>query len=1300
MKIRMVCILLLLVVLPMRVTGRGGLLTSRELSSTYVNQIMQDSRGFVWIASRGGLDRYDGGRVMSWHNGELPSDNVTCLAQDIDGRVIVGTAYGAAVYDYQRGQFSRLYTVFDNDSIDVRVTSLMSMPNGDVILTASGFGVFRLSRGETVARHTKIYFDGGGELESCSFSEVDNQWWFGGLSGVYSIDSNGRVKTYLSDEGTGLCCVAVTSDGKVVVGTSNRGLYMYDALADCFVVHPVGGVRSVVSLCALEDGSVAVGTNGDGVFILQRDTDVLVPCRFTHPQVDFSRANVHCIMQDRDGALWMGLPQRGVFMQPMKDKEVFRTIDLPACVMSMVADDDSTLWVGTDGDGLYHIDVVTGNVLRHFMAGKNGMPRAIMALGIGATDRIWVGSWQQGGGWMDKITGAFRCFPFVERDGVENVMGLATDASGMLWVATGGKGMYCYNPVTGKDRHFGVKTGATLKTNTLSNHWPSELTFDSDGRLLYFGMSNGLGCYDVSRHSFTAQFGRNHVLTDFMVNTVRIDSKNNLWVGTDNGLIYLDFHGNMLRRFTANDGLPHNNVASLQFDETGRLWIGTMKGLARMSADSTFNVYVACDGLQDGEWSDRAACAVGHLIVMGGTGGLSVIDPSALNTQAVHVPTVQLVEGVIDQQETTLESKFVMTHDAGSLSLRFSAMVFDRPEAVRYFYSINGAEYLPLPSYEGVLTLSHLASGSYTISVKAVEGGVESAPVAIDVKVLPPLWRSWGAILLYIFIVVFVVWRIVAGRRNRLHHKQALAEYKANEQRKEEKLQFFMSLNHEIRTPMTLIASPLQQLIDSDRDEARQRLYHIMNNASKRILGIINQILDLRKIDRGLLQLHMCPTDLVAMVYDVCALFEAKAAEHRISLIVDNHTNGCEVWIDPVHFDKVIMNLLSNAFKFTPDGGNVSVTLDSTNTEAIITVRDDGQSIAPENLNRVFERFFQEDNQTNLNTAGTGIGLNLARQLVQLHHGSIEAQAMPDGQSGCAFVITLPLGDKHLNESEKAEEKVEEENTQSDASVKHERAKSKKPAIIIAEDEEEIRNYLVTELESTYDIVPCADGRQALSEALRSVPSLVLTDVMMPVMDGYTLCARLKANTATNYVPVVMLTAKTRDSDKLEGLGQGADAYIEKPFNIDIVRHTIRNLIAAHDLLRNKLSGNEVPIDRIDEVRIATPDEQLIDRITRVVNAHIDDPHLSVEQIADEVGISRSHLHRKMKELSNLSPRDWVRNLRLERAAQMLCQGRHNIAQIMYACGFDNQASFSTKFKAKFGMSPSAYMKKHLSSKS
>lgn len=1289
------CILLfLMALLPTGAAGRGRMLTGRQLSGTYVNQIMQDSRGFVWIASRGGLDRCDGGRVMSWHRGVLPSDHVTCLTEDMDGRVIAGTTYGAVAYDYSSGSFTRLFTAFENDTIDVRVTSLTAMPNGDVILTAAGLGIYRLLRGETVAQHTKVYFDGGGDLVSSAFAPALNLLWFGGSTGVYSVDRDGKVKAYLADEGTGLCRVAVTTGGRVVAGTANRGLYVYDALSDRFVPHPASLGRSIVSLCAMDDGSVVVGTNGSGAWMLRHGADVPEPCAFAYPNVDFSRANVACMMQDRSGALWMGVSQKGVFMQPMAAAEAFRTIDLQACVMSVAGDADGTLWVGTDGDGLYRIDARTGDVLRHYAAGENGMPAIVMALEADAADRVWIGSWQQGGGWIDREKGTFHPFPFVERDGVENVMGLAADAQHTLWVATGGKGLYRYETSTGEDTHFEVKAGATPQTNSLSNHWPSELLPAADGRLLYFCMSAGLGCYDVRHQSFVAQFERNHVLTSFMVNTMRIDNKGRLWAGTDNGLLCLDSRGNTLAHFTIADGLPHNNVASLQFDKNGQLWIGTMKGLARMNRDSTFSVYVAADGLQDGEWGDRVACALGDLIVMGGTGGLSVIDPSALSSLAVAMPAVQLVEAVIDQQQVVPGGVFTMDHDAGSLSLRFSAMIYDRPEAVSYLYSINGAEYLPMVSHEGVLTLSHLASGSYTVSVKAVVGGEESEPVKVEVRVLPPFWRSWKAILLYIALAALVAWRLVVNRRNRLQHRRDLEEHIAKEQRKEEKLQFFMSLNHEIRTPMTLIAAPLQQLMASDHDEVRQRLYGMMNNASQRILSIINQILDLRKMDRGLLELHTRPTCLAAMVRDVCAIFEAKAAEHRISLAVEDRTGGCEVWIDPSHFDKVIMNLLSNAFKFTPDGGNVKVTLERTDTEAIITVWDDRQGIAPENLNNVFERFFQEKNQTNLNTAGTGIGLNLARQLVQLHHGSIEAKAMPDAQSGCAFVVTLPLGDKHLSESEKAPLEQEQADALS-ANPKSTNPKSTGRHILIVEDEEDIRNYLVTELSPHYSVIACADGRQALSEALRCPPSLVLTDVMMPQMDGYTLCARLKANTATNFVPVVMLTAKTRESDKLEGLGQGADAYIEKPFNIDIVRHTIRNLIAAHDLLRNKLSGNELPLDSIDEVRIATPDEQLIERLTRVVNAHIDDPNLSVEQIAQEVGISRSHLHRKMKELTNLGPRDWVRNLRLERAAQMLRQGHHNIAQVMYACGFDNKASFSTKFKSKFGMSPTAYMQEN-----
>jgi DNA-binding response OmpR family regulator len=431
-------------------------------------------------------------------------------------------------------------------------------------------------------------------------------------------------------------------------------------------------------------------------------------------------------------------------------------------------------------------------------------------------------------------------------------------------------------------------------------------------------------------------------------------------------------------------------------------------------------------------------------------------------------------------------------------------------------------------------------------------------------------------------------------------------------------------------------------------------------------------------------------------------MFKHQAESKQIALSFEHDTDRLPVWIDRKNFDKVIFNILSNAFKFTPTGGKIDIKITHDSQNAVITISDNGEKIPEDKLDRIFERFYQTPSVTNDRNFGTGIGLDLTRSLVELHYGVIKARNL---EQGCEFIVSIPLGHAHLRPEEIIEEPdnatanlmdmaVEEEDLppvelQPDKHFQH------RATIIIAEDDDEIRDYLTKELSEDYDIHSCTNGREALAEVYRSHPDIVISDVMMPEMDGNTLCTQLKLNPQTNHLPVILLTAKNRDEDKLEGLETGADAYIVKPFNMDILRRTIANLINARTLLRQKYGRTEQLEGQMEEVKVKSPDEKLLDRIMNTINKQLNNSDLSVDMIADEVGISRVHLHRKMKELTGQTPHDFIRTLRLKQAANLLTTQNMNITEVVYACGFSNPTSFSTLFKSVYGMSPRDYMKEH-----
>ena len=645
-------------------------------------------------------------------------------------------------------------------------------------------------------------------------------------------------------------------------------------------------------------------------------------------------------------------------------------------------------------------------------------------------------------------------------------------------------------------------------------------------------------------------------------------------------------------------------------------------------------------------------------------------------------------------------NRFVLASSDNSFALQLSTLTYDNPEHIVYRYRINREGWVRMQPGVNEITFSHMQPGNYDFCVVAEQNGIDTPERCFTVVIHAPWYRTPLAYIVYLLVIAAVLWRYLRFRRRKEQDRLRLQEHIHAEEMADAKLKFFMNISHEIRTPMTLIVAPLLSLIKQDDDSHRRSIYETIRRNAERILGLINQMMDLRKIDKGQMQMHMCETELISFIGDIHMLFDQQAKAKNIRFTYEHDTQMLPVWIDRQNFDKVIVNLLSNAFKFTPTGGQIAMSVTHNDRQVHIAIKDTGEGIPEDKLDRIFDRFYQTPSMANDRKTGTGIGLDLTRSLVELHHGTIVAHNNKDG-AGCEFVVTIPLGNQHLKPEEIITEKQDvshavsliDEEVVSHPDVVGELPKvGRRQRIVIVEDDTEIRDYLAAELSSDYDVSMADNGRAGLSEVLKLMPDLVISDIMMPEMDGNELCSKIKGNPATNHIPVILLTAKSRDEDQLEGLEMGADAYVMKPFNLDILRRTIVNLIHTHQMLRLKYGRNDQLEEQVDQVKMKSPDDQLLDRVMKVINKNISNSDLSVDGIAEEVGISRVHLHRKMKELTGQTPHDFIRNIRLKQAAKLLSSQNMNITEVMYACGFNNAASFSTIFKKFYGMSPREYM--------
>ena len=1297
-----------------------------QLSSSFVTQVYLDNEGFIWVTTRDGINRYDGYqfRVIKRDNDSdntLAINYVNSILQDSRGVFYFGMYGALQTWDGKQFYQVKMTDAKGNEG-QCYATCFLQRANGDVLAGTSGLGVVRF----TDKSHAQQMNGGLNDLHTISGMLEDREerlWMITEKKGLISYDGK-QVKRYLEDQrNLVLTCLCADRNGIIYVGTTNAGVFRLQGSR--FEHIASSGNSNVAALYCDHYGRIIFGYDGKGLAIYDPRTDQLTDNPFFSMEVDLRKSKVYSITEDHSGNLWLGILQKGIYKQPITPqgfgyqgyKMGANNMIGNACVISTLIDRKGRTWIGTDKDGLYVLE--KNKVLKHF---TDGVPSTVMTLEEDGSGRIWLGSYREGMGYVDPATMQYRQLPY-EDDPHLMVMDLVCDSQQRLWIGTLKHGVLCMDLADRSFRRYVMEDGAVddRKKNSITNNYVSQLSLSPDERRLYVSTSMGLCCLDIRNDSWVKAFGANCLNYGTPVRIAR-EYSGTLWVGTNNGLFCYDLKGKPLRHYTSSNGLADNGISAIEQDRMKRLWVGTNHGLSCLDTKTgLFRNYFSDDGLQSNEFGDGASCvAADGTILFGGTGGVTWFRPQDI-VQRKWEATVKLTSFAINGQplnrgsysdgylvtDTTViaSSRFELGYHDNSFSIEFSTLTFENPEHIAYLYSVNGEPFTRLQPGVNVLTFSHLPPGTYRFRVKAERNHVETPVREFSVVVHSPWYRSAWAMMVYFLAFAAALWYYLTNRRRKEQDRLRLQEHIHAEEMGEAKLRFFMNISHEIRTPMTLIITPLLSLIKNEKDAGKKSVYETIKRNAERILHLINQMMDLRKIDKGQMQMRMQETDLISFVNDIYTLFGHQAKAKRIDLGYEHDTKLLPIWLDRQNFDKVIVNILSNAFKFTPTGGKIRIVLTHDDQHARIAISDNGEKIPEEKLGRIFERFYQASPVANDRNVGTGIGLDLTRSLVELHHGTIEAHNL---EQGCEFVVTIPLGNAHLKPEEMLLEKevvssglatteIDELMMQDEvepAPADTTRNKGRQ-LLVIAEDDDEIRDYLEQELGRDYDVRTCQNGVEAMKEILRSVPDLVISDVMMPEMDGNTLCSKLKSNPSTNFIPFVMLTAKNRDEDKLEGLETGADAYIVKPFNMDILRRTVANLISSHQLLRLKYERNDNLEEQIDGVKLKSPDEKLLERVMATINAHLKDSDLSVDMIADEVGISRVHLHRKMKELTGQTPHDFIRNLRLKRAAYLLASPGVNVTDVMYACGFSNSASFSTLFKKFYGVSPREYIKEH-----
>ena len=1327
----------------------GHFFHSDRFSSSLICDLCQDREGVIWIATDYGLNRFDGYHFQTFLHEEgdttsIQTNTVVSLLCDRQGRLWVGTNRGLDRYDYGMNKFVH-YSFPENHQ--PRISSILQLHDGTILVGTAGYGAYTV---EDRSLKLKPYATGQAFF-SRVLEDSKGRLWRSGFDDVVSCREGQKITSFQLEGGNPQ--TILETDGEVLIVCQHNIMSFSNGqmtVAD-IDMSAVEGKDVIFSEAAINaHGDIYIGTRGRGTYrIPATKPRKLERVVFNAQGINPLTAKISAVMFDHKGNLWLGCHRKGLLMVPQRPMQFgnwsfeMQGINLGSTISSVCEGADGIVWSTVQGVGVYGFNQ-TGQVVAHPAA-----PEAVEFIFKDRQQRYWIGT-DDGLFAYNPTTGQSRLEVTFECDMFND---MTSDDEGNIYISTFSRGFCVYNPKTQSLRNYNMNDSNAVR-GTLCNNWVMGMSADSKG-VIWLATSAGVACFDPKTESFRTQGWE--VLLDgivcFDVCELRRGQlvnghllEGDIAIGTEQGLYLYDRKKRQVERFPGSEQLSNKCVCYIVQGNDGDIWCSTSQGIWQYELDNgRFIGHINGNGLTQKEYLYGVGMHTDDdHIYFGHNDGFTVFTPRDIKENLPQLDSLQLVavrvgEQYIDQhtvlngvevtnKPVNQSSYFTLSYLDHTVMLAFSQMNFDDPMNVILEYRVNGGSWIPNQAGQNTFTLGHLQPGTYRVEVRAHVAGSDYTPVKMVIVIVKAPWyRSLPAYFVYFMLLAAIIAYILYNYRRR-----------TNQQLNEEKMKFLINATHDIRSPLTLIMNPLANLkrhIGTEQKDATRDIATIEHNA-KRILNLVNQILDIRKIDKQQMRLHCQQTDLIAFVVGIQKMFDYNAKERNIQF--NFHHEGLErldVWVDPGQFDKVVTNLLSNAFKYCQDGGTIDISLSSEQGKAKLEVADNGTGLDGD-LKHIFDRFYQGKNSRQLHIDGTGIGLNLCKMIVDMHQGTIQACNRTDGR-GAVFTVLLPLGTDHLKAEEKdtpqpqttgtANAPATADNTENDGTSDatdsdgspvasattvgkdeapaHQKAQtSPKHRILVVDDDVELAQYIAADLNRHYKVTIAANGREALRELLaysaegrtvgESSYDLVVSDVMMPEMDGFTLLRMVKTNINISHIPVIMLTSKADVANRLEGLERGADAFMAKPFEMQELHLLIDNLIHNRQRLKGKFSGAQQQADKLVQPEVKGNDEQLMERIMKAVNKNLSDSDFNVDMLTREVGISRAQLHRKMKELTGISTSEFIRNIRLEQAARLLREQKINVTQVAYTVGFSNLAHFSTIFRKHFGISPSEYAEK------
>lgn len=1331
---------------------------SHGLSHNQVTTIIKDAKGFMWFGTASGLNRYDGYTFTIFRHKEndstsLSDDLIVKVQEGPHNKFWIDTRYGQSIFDPVSEKASANTSAWCRQlSLPAApVTDIVKDKQGCFWFAQIGYGLSRYNP----AAHTANRFARppvksiAPDIADMAADNAGNIWVIykdGLLEGyntatakmIYSnaglfnkkedllyrlfADAENDLWIYTDGYPQGVFCYSIKNNSLVH--------YHHDATANRLSTNLVTGIQQD------NNGIIWIITDHGGVNLLSKKTGTIWHLENKPEDIkSISQNSINAIYRDNTGIIWLGTYKKGInyYHENIIKFPVYRHLlsdvhSLPFDdVNRFVEDDKGNLWIGTNGGGLIYYDRSIGSfrTYKHNPANTNSISNdVIVSLCIDHNKKLWIGSYYGG---LDCYDG--QRFIHYKHDPQQaasisdnSIWEIYEDAQQQLWIGTLGGGLNRFDPQKNVFHHYRKGPGS------LNSNYIAALAEDQNGNL-WIGTESGINVLNKQTNKFTYYTHDSKDERSLSSNNVMAllkDSRGNMWVATRDGLNYFDKATNSFHHFNEANGLPENNILTLMEDNAHTLWLGTTNGISRAwvqdgangAMQIQFRNYDERDGLQGREFNENAALKTkrGELI-FGGANGFNIISPEAISHNAI-MPDVVLTDlrvfdkspqpGEVINNRVLLKSaisevkEITLKYHENIFSLEFAALNYSNPEKNQYAYKLEGFnnDWLTTDGTHRTITYTNLDPGKYIFRVKASNGdGVwNEKGTALLVTILPPFWKTIPAFIIYALLIAAI---LLAARRltiQRAHMRFQLAQQKKEAERVHEldllKLKFFTNVSHEFRTPLSLIMAPVEKMLKHTHEPEQKKQYQLIYRNARRLLALVNQLLDFRKLEMQELRLYPSLGDIVSFVKEVTFSFTDMAGAKHITFNFTTDIPSLQISFDPDKLERILFNLLSNAFKFTPEHGSIEVRLtmlpgndDNHNAQYVsIQVKDSGIGIPAEDKDKIFERFFQHDVPGTILNQGSGIGLAISKEFVRLHEGTISVESEPG--KGTYFTVLLPVTAPIAKQVVAGSEELLVETTEAQTGQAG-KAGRKKPVILIVDDNEDIRFYLKDNLRRNYTIYEAVNGAEGWEKTKQHQPDLVVSDVMMPVMDGMELCRNIKQDKHTSHIPVILLTARSAAEPKLEAFQEGANDYVTKPFSFEMLLSRIKNLLAQQEAMR-KLFQKQVEVNP-SEISITSVDEQFIRQSIETVEENISNPDFSVEDLSRALHMSRVALYRKLLALTGKSPLDFIKTIRLKRAAQLLEKSQCTISEIAYEVGFNNPKYFARNFRKEFGILPSEY---------